>query len=258
MPPNLARELETKGFTRLPATPESLAWAKAARAVGQGVAQDQEKRAKWLRHGGTWFVGVDALPTDHAGAIGGAALPFADLLQEASGQAPLHRAQLSVVYPGYPAQAPEDTTAAHAYRLNRASAHVDGLHRKADGGRSLLEPHALILGIALSEAEATASPLRVWPGSHKPLGKALSQALPPDPTTWPDINLAPVYTTARRAVFDSIQPIPVALTPGDAVVLHRHTLHGIAPWAPGATAAREGRMTAYFRPTCADPTQWRA
>jgi len=36
--------------------------------------------------------------------------------------------------------------------------------------------------------------------------------------------------------------------PGQAYLLHRLALHGVAPWADGAEASADGRMVAYFRP----------
>jgi hypothetical protein len=36
--------------------------------------------------------------------------------------------------------------------------------------------------------------------------------------------------------------------PGCAYLLHRLTLHGVAPWDASAQAAPEGRLIAYFRP----------
>jgi hypothetical protein len=40
----------------------------------------------------------------------------------------------------------------------------------------------------------------------------------------------------------------VPAQPGEAVLVHRLALHGVAPWQKGATAPPEGRMIAYFRP----------
>jgi hypothetical protein len=36
--------------------------------------------------------------------------------------------------------------------------------------------------------------------------------------------------------------------------MHRHTLHGIAPWTARADA--QGRAMAYFRPEVNDPEVW--
>jgi len=82
------------GWQRIGPDPAILAWAKAAQAAARtALATSPEP---W-RCGGTWFVGVDALPNGPDGAIGGTAFPWhaLPLLPE-----PLHPAQLSVIRPG--------------------------------------------------------------------------------------------------------------------------------------------------------------
>ena len=76
------------------------------------------------RCGGTWFVGVDALPNSPDGAINGTPFPWAALPLTPE---PLHTAQLSVIRPGYPQPSPEETPAAFAFRRDRDAAHLDGL-----------------------------------------------------------------------------------------------------------------------------------
>ncbi len=49
--------------------------------------------------------------------------------------------------------------------------------------------------------------------------------------------------------------MPLTAPPGGAILVHRHMLHGIAPWAQAATAPPEGRMIAYFRPNFRDDTR---
>ena len=48
----------------------------------------------------------------------------------------------------------------------------------------------------------------------------------------------------------------LASSPGEAVLLHRHLLHGVAPWGETATAAPEGRMIAYLRPEFTTLRDW--
>ena len=43
---------------------------------------------------------------------------------------------------------------------------------------------------------------------------------------------------------------------GEAVVLHRLLIHGVAPWAEGAQAAAPGRSIAYFRPVMGSVAEW--
>ena len=40
------------------------------------------------------------------------------------------------------------------------------------------------------------------------------------------------------------------------VLLHRLTIHGVAPWAEAAEAPPEGRIVAYFRPLMASVQDW--
>gem|GEM_PF-5301442 len=48
------------------------------------------------------------------------------------------------------------------------------------------------------------------------------------------------------AQVDGLKLIPATLV--EAYLLHRHTLHGVAPWKPGDRAPEQGRMIAFFRP----------
>ncbi len=65
---------------------------------------------------------------------------------------------------------------------------------------------------------------------------------------WADIDLTIAYQAARREVFERCPRVTVAAQPGEAYLIHRHALHGIAPWQEAAKAPPEGRMIAYFRP----------
>ena len=123
--------------------------------------------------------------------------------------------------------------------------------------RMIKEPHAWILGIALNDHGLGASPLTVWQGSHLIMRDALRAALTGiPPADWGNTDLTAAYQTARRRVFDSCPRVTVPLRIGQASVLHRLTLHGMAPWADGATAPPEGRMIAYFRPMLPSVAAW--
>lgn len=213
-------------------------WAKAAHQVALGVASDPAEKARWLRHGRTWFVGVDALPNEEDGSIGGAALggPWEALVDP---PAHWHRAQLSITYPGYPHQDAGETDAGHRFRIRRHSAHVDGILLE-EGRRFLREPHSFVLGLPLNVSDA--SPLMVWPESHLLIGPALRMAR----QVSEDITEA--YKAIRKTCFDTIEPVPVRPVPGQSILLHRHLLHGVAPWLEGDVMPPEGRMIAYFRP----------
>ncbi len=242
------QRLAQDGYAVFPYAPEVAAWAEAAQVAGNAVL----KQGGDFRHGRTWFVGVDALPNAPDGGIAGVPLagPFQD---HVTAPAQWHRAQLSVVFPGYPQQDQGESDAAHRYRRIRDAAHVDGLLPEGpDKRRHLREPHGFILGLPLDDVAA--SPLVVWPGSHLMMRETFATAyagIPP--ARWGDLDVTEVYQTARRKVFDSCVRVEVQAKPGQAILLDRHLLHGVAPWAAGAPG--EMRMIAYFRPQV-DVAEW--
>lgn len=242
-------DLENLGWMRFPVEPSVLDWARAARAVALKVASDPRMQAQWLQCEGTWFVGVDALPNGPDGAVGGTPLRGA-FQPYLTGADALHRAQVSIIYPGYPRPRAGESEANFRYRQTRFAAHVDGITAEGpDRRRFVTESHAWILGLPLSEASPEASPLVVWEGSHKIIRRALAPLF--DGKSKAEARTTDVteaYQTARREVFASCPVRRLSSRPGEALLLHRLCLHGIAPWGPQATAAREGRMTAYFRP----------
>jgi hypothetical protein len=221
-----------------------LRWAKAAHRTALTVSSDPQVRAANLRHKETWFVGVDALPNAPDGSVGGTPLsgPWQAQVQKPPRW---HPAQLSIVYPGYPGQDPEESDANHRYRITRAAAHVDGLLPiGAAKRRYLREPHAFILGLPLNHSNA--APLTVWPGSQHIMGAAFRDLIAgQDPAK---VDLTDGYQAARRACFEQITPQQIVAEPGQSILLHRHLLHGVAPWEPQHIAPPEGRMIAYFRP----------
>jgi hypothetical protein len=238
------------GWQRLGPDPAILAWAKAAHALAlDAVATTGES---W-RHGGTWLVGLDALPNGPDGAVGGTAFPWQALPLRPQ---PLHPAQVSVIRPGYPKASPDETPAAFAYRQTRDAAHLDGLLPIGPTrARMVKEPHAWILGLPLTDSAA--SPLTVWEGSHKIMRKALQTALAPHPPkTWGDVDLTQAYQVARRQIFETCPRIKLPVRRGEATLLHRLTLHGVAPWRDGDKAPPEGRMIAYLRPELASVESW--
>ena len=247
---DLLTQYQRDGFVVFDADPRVARWAAAARGPALKVTLDPEMQARWLRHGKTWFVGVDALPNGPDGAVGGVPLdgPWDDLIA-APGE--WHPAQVSVTYKGYPQQDDQDSDAAHRFRLRRCAAHVDGLHLE-DGRRIVREPHAFILGIPLNNS--TANPLMVWPGSHTRIRQALRETVAQREVMGCDVTES--YTSARAACFEDIEPVPIRMEPGQAVLLDRHMLHGVAPWAAGDVLPDEGRMVAYFRPLLRDSSDW--
>lgn len=250
-----------QGFLRFAADEASRAWSRHARPHAAAAAQDPAQ-AHWLRCGGTWFVGVDALPNDASGRVAdgpplaGAAVDF--VRGELGLRQPLHRAQVSICHPGYPQPSPEESEAAYNFRRNRDAAHVDGLLAEGpEKRRYLKEPHAYILGITLTEQSGDAAPLTVWKGSHHIMKAMFAKAFAGHaPGTWTDIDVTAAYQEARREVFASCERVALPSAPGEAVLVHRHLVHGVAPWGEHATAAPEGRMIAYFRPEFPDIADW--
>jgi hypothetical protein len=238
------------GWRRLGPDPAIRAWADAAR---QAALHTISTTTEDWRCGGTWHVGVDALPTSPDGTINGTPFPWSALPLAPE---PLHPAQLSVIRPGYPQPSPEESPAAFAYRRDRDAAHLDGLLPVGpDKRRMVKEPHAWILGLPLNET--TASPLTVWEGSHHILRAALVDALKPHaPEDWGDIDITEAYQAARKVVFATCRRIELPARPGEATLLHRLVLHGVAPWKPDDLAPPEGRMIAYLRPQLASVHQW--
>ncbi|WP_273521565.1 hypothetical protein [Rhodosalinus sediminis] len=253
-----------RGWARLPFDAELAAWAEAARPAARAALADPALRARWLDCEGTWFVGVDALANDAEGRVaGGPALPEGLRAAVAALEGPLpplHRAQLSTVFPGYPKPRAGESAAALRYRATRDAAHVDGLLPEGPARRRhLREPHRWILGLPLSEADAEAAPLVVWEGSHAIMRAAFAEAFAGiAPEAWGDVDVTEAYHAARRRAFETCRRVPLPARPGEAVLVHRRALHGVAPWGAGAAAAPEGRCIAYFRPLCAEPGGWLA
>lgn len=220
------------------------------------------RNAKWLRCGGTWFVGVNALPNDSLGAVAsgprltGKALDF---IRDAFDLTDVgwDRAQLSVCYPGYPRRGAE-SEAAYRYRCERDAAHVDGLLPEGpDRRRHLREYHSFVLGIPLVASSPDASPFVIWEGSHEIVRDTFQKCfdgIPPE--RWGDKDITNAYHNLRRKVFDRCERVEVWAEPGEAYLAHRLSLHGIAPWGESASATDDGRMICYFRPEVWDPGRW--
>lgn len=250
---DLLRAYAENGWVALPDDERSRAWVAAALPAARAAVADP-RNAHWLRCGGTWFAGVNILPNVAEGRVaGGPPLdgPAMDLLR-ALGLAglPLDRAQVSVVHPGYPRPREGESDAAFRYRCDRDAAHVDGLLPIGpDRRRMAKEMHGYILGLPLAEADPDAAPLVVWEGSHRLVADAFRSALSGHPPEdWPAVDLTETYHAARRAIFETCRRVPVHARPGAASLIHPLSLHGVAPWAPGAEAGGDGRMVAYFRP----------
>ncbi|HKL64475.1 MAG TPA: hypothetical protein VJ886_00060 [Roseovarius sp.] len=252
----MVEALADKGWALFPPEPEVTAWAEAARRAALDRMADPARRQAGLVCEGTWFVGLDCLPNDAAGTVAGVTLTgearrAADSI---AAPLPLHEGQVSVVYPGYPRPRGAEGPAAFRYRQKRDAAHVDGLLPIGlERRRMLRERHAWLLGLPLTATDAGASPLVVWEGSHHLMRRAFAAVLDGiDPRDWPHVDLTETYQAARREAFETCRRVALVAPPGAAMLVHRMTLHGVAPWIEGAAAPPEGRMVAYFRPEFPD------
>ncbi|WP_324753952.1 hypothetical protein [Roseovarius sp. Pro17] len=242
-----------KGWARFGHDAGVAAWADAARNAALRRMAEPAHRAARVQCGGTWFVGVDTLPNDARGAVEGSGPlsgPGYDAARALYGDLPLHSGQVSVTWPGYPQPRKGEGEAAARYRTRRDAAHVDGLLAVGDTrARMLKERHAYILGLPLTDVGDGASPLVAWEGSHEVMRAAFATALEGvPPADWGAVDLTEIYKTTRREVFERCARVELPAQPGEAVLMHRLALHGVAPWQEGAEAPPEGRMIAYFRP----------
>ena len=245
--------LRTAGWAKFAADADLKAWVDHVAPIAAALSRHPSHRADWLRHGGTWFAGVNILANDAQGLVQqGPELRGAvvDCLTALHGPMSLDRGQISVTYPGYPAFDGTESAAAHRFRVNRAAAHVDGLLANGPERRRFLhEPHQYVLGIPLGLSSAEASPLVIWEGSHNIIRAAFNSVLDRLPVAqWGSVDLTEIYHQARKDCFEHCPRKSILAQPGECYVLHRLALHGIAPWGAGAKAPPEGRIVAYFRP----------
>ncbi len=254
--------LQTDGFAVYDFDPQVLSWANAAMPLAHAALRDEQLLKQWMICEGTWFVGVDALNTGPTGEAGDTPLDgevIRDLIEYLPANTPMHKAQLSVVYSGYPKPRDQESDAAFRFRLKRDAAHVDGLHAIGpDRRRHLSEYHAYLLGLPLTDCGPDAGPLVVWKSSHLKVQNWLKQELGNlSPDDWGQIDLTDGYQSLRKEIFDTCERVEIYRKPGEAVIMHRHVLHGIAPWRNAATDNSTGRMIAYFRPEISgDRSRW--
>jgi hypothetical protein len=251
-----------RGWCRFPYDATLARWVAQVRPAARGAVAVPDNAAS-LRCGGTWFVGVNVLPNDSRGAvadgmpIAGAAIDFIrrDLAMTGFGW---DRGQVSVVYPGYPRREDEESPAAFRFRRERAAAHVDGiLHEGPDRRRHLRMYHEFILGIPMVEGTSGMSPLVVWEGSHEIVREAFRDFFrDTSPALWPERDVTALYQSVRRTIFETCERTEIVAQPGEAYLLHRLALHGIAPWRDSLDPGPDARMIVYFRPDRGTPESW--
>lgn len=246
-------------LTVIPYAPSIHKWASVAHEHARAILEAAPQSA--FECEGTWFVGVDALPNDEAGAIGD--IPFPSEIHEVITQrygavGDLHPAQLSTVYHGYPKPRQGESETAFAYRRDRDGAHVDGLLPVGpERRRFVIEPHRYILGIPLTPVSPNHSPMIFYEGSSRLMRAAFHSVLGEcvDAQTVAKIDVTDIYQATRREVFASCPRKVITADVGSAYVMDPHALHGIAPW----TSSEYGpRIVAYFRPqfTGQDVLKW--
>ena len=254
---------ENRGWAVFDPEPAVDAWCAAARMRADAVMRDPRRARENLRHGRTWFVGVDVMGCDPFGTVpggpklGGAGVDFAAAQMSDNWSGDWGRGQLSVAYPGYPRRDPQESVANHRFRALRDGAHLDGLLPIGPARRrKFVEPHGVIVGIALDDSRAGRSPLVVWEGSHLRLRAMMRAALRdvPEPQM-SDIDLTEVYAATRKACFAECPRVELGVEPGQVIVLHRALLHGIAPWH---SPTPRPRRAVYFRPELPTLTDWLA
>ncbi|MCG6903163.1 MAG: hypothetical protein LJE68_10815 [Rhodobacter sp.] len=257
-PDNCKAQFHEEGWLKCGTDPVLLQWLTHAIPAARAAVADPAN-AHWMRCQGTWFAGVNVLANDASGAVNGSG-PLRGAIVETAAALGLpvqawDRGQVSVIYPGYPKPRTGESDAAYRYRRDRDAAHVDGLHPVGDQRRRILsEPHAFVLGLPLGEAAADASPLVLWQGSHHIMRRALGAVLQDQPVErWGEVDLTEAYHAGRREVFETCARMCLHAGPGEAYLVHRLALHGVAPWTAGDDAPGEARMIAYFRPELPGP-----
>ena len=72
------------------------------------------------------------------------------------------------------------------------------------------------------------------------------------------MDVTEIYHAARREAFETCRRVEITARPGEAYVVHRLALHGVAPWRDGTPAGPDGRMIAYLRPELPETGDWLA
>lgn len=256
------RSFFEQGWCKFPFEQSVMDWVSNALPHARAAVEAPENDV-WFRCGRTWFVGVNALPNapdtsvGDAGPLSGTVRTFIDEVL-GCGDLGWDQAQVSVCYPGYPQAYEGETEAAFRFRVKRDAAHVDGLLREGPEARRFLrEHHAFILGLPMAEADPSASPVVVFEGSHELMRKRFADFFADaPPKSWAGMDMTEAYHAARREAFETCPRVTVPARPGEAYLIHRLALHGMAPWGEGAEAGPDGRMVCYFRPETGDPAGW--
>lgn len=255
-----------QGWCVFPYDEKIEAWRQAALPLAQQAAHHPDN-AVWLRCSGTWFVGVNALKNDRFGTVkthDGSDVPLHGKVIEVInhlqglGTYDWDKAQVSICYPSYPQPSAAESDKAFRFRKSKDAAHIDGLHPEGPRRRRhLRETHGFILGIPMVEFSTDASPFVVWDRSHELIRNSLEDLYRNHSVDcWGDLDITEQYQSFRQNAFDQCQRLEIHAKPGEAFLVHRFALHGMAPWGADATAEENGRMICYFRPQLDQPERW--
>jgi hypothetical protein len=111
-----------------------------------------------------------------------------------------------------------------------------------------------VRGIPLTSVPVERSPLVVWKGSHRIMAAALRDALKDVPQEdWGQADITAPYQAARKRVFEDCERVEITAEAGAEILMHRHAIHGIAPWH---RQGGEDRLVAYFRPEPFGVADW--
>jgi hypothetical protein len=239
-------------------------WVKSALPAAQASVIDEANR-KWLRCGDTWFAGVNVLPNASDGSIDSdlrleLKCDVVDFITEALGLSDFSwdKAQVSVCYSGYPQRMDTETEAAFVFRRDRDAAHVDGLLPEGVNRRRFLrEWHGFILAIPMLEYDAGASPFVVWEGSQEIVRQKFQSIFQNKQAgDWPSLDITEDYHDVRHHIFKACKRVEIVAKPGEAYLVHRLALHGVAPWKTDLGSTCKERMICYFRPETGGVEQW--
>ena len=110
------------------------------------------------------------------------------------------------------------------------------------------------LGLPLNEAAPEAAPhgdLGRQPRDHAGCNGRGASTYPAE--EWNRVDVTDIYQAARREVFETCERVTVHAQPGEAYLVHRLSLHGVAPWAGPEVG---DRRIAYFRPAVETVQAW--
>ncbi len=251
-----------KGWCRFEYDQRIADWVNTALPEAHKAIASHDNK-KWLRCGGTWFVGVNVLSNNTEGAVNSGPVlegDVVDFIHETIMQKPVQwdAAQVSTVYPGYPKRMDAESEKAYRFRYQRDAAHVDGLLPEGPlRRRHLREFHGFILGIPMVEYSEKNAACVAWEGSHEQIRSALEARFAGiEASKWPDQDITDTYQMARKRIFDKCCRVSVVARPGEAYLMHRLLMHGIAPWHQNENHRSDQRMICYFRPEFKSAEDW--